>query len=123
MASDYPFDIFKLFLYFVDMTADITVLQQNYNCKLKELFRATEDDCGGASVDDRFYKMLEEIVGRNVIAELKENCTVDWLDLLRKVSIKKKIYAVVYEHNYIYYSIFSDEHIRRFAWQGFKICN
>ena len=72
------------------MTADITVLQHNYNGKLKELFRATGDDCGGASVDDRFCKMLEEIVGRNVIAELKENCTVDWLDLRLEVRIKKR---------------------------------
>jgi hypothetical protein len=38
------------------MTADITVLQPNCNGKLKELFRATGDYCGGASVDDRLFK-------------------------------------------------------------------
>ena len=64
------------------MTADITVLQQTYDGKLKELFRVTGDDCGGASVDDRFCKMLEEIFGGNVIANFKEN--LDWLDLLRE---------------------------------------
>ena len=67
------------------MTADITVLQQTYDGKLKELFRVTGDDCGGASVDDRFCKMLEEIFGGNVIAEFKEN--LDWLDLLREFRI------------------------------------
>ena len=59
------------------MTADITVLQANYNGKLKELFRATGDDCGGASVDDIFCKILEEIFGRNVMAELKETYTLE----------------------------------------------
>ena len=51
---DYPFSIFKMLLYIVDMTADITVLPPNCNGKLRGLFRATGNDCGGASVDDRF---------------------------------------------------------------------
>ena len=96
MASDYPFDIFKLFLYFVDMTADITVLQQTYNGKLKELFRTTRDDCGGASVDDRFFKVLEEIVEGNVISAFKEKYTFDWLDLLQGFRIAKKGFMTKY---------------------------
>ena len=82
MASDYPFGIFKLFLYIVDMTAGIAILGQTYDGKLKVLFRATGNDCGGASVDDRFCKMLGEIFGENVIAEFKEN--LDCFDKLEE---------------------------------------
>ena len=66
-----------------DMRADITVLQQTYNGQLKVLCRATGDDCGGTSVDDRFCNMLEEIVGGNVIAEFKRQDPEEWMFLLR----------------------------------------
>ena len=72
------------------MTADITVLQQNYNGKLKELFSATGDDCGGTSVDDRFCKMLEEIFGRNVTTESNRKESWAWLYMLRHLSEKMK---------------------------------
>jgi len=78
------------------MPADITVLQPTYNGQLKVLCRATGDDCSGASLDDRFCKMLEEIVGRNVIAELKEKNTCDWLDLLREVRRRKEGFTPSY---------------------------
>jgi hypothetical protein len=45
------------------------------------LCRATGDDCGDASVIDRFCNMLEEIVGGNVIAELKTRTPPDWKEL------------------------------------------
>jgi hypothetical protein len=54
------------------MTADITVLQQTYNGQLKVLFRVTGDDCGDTSIDDRFFKILDEIVGENAISKIKE---------------------------------------------------
>ena len=76
-APDYPFDIFKIFLYIVDIAADITVLQTTYNGQLKELCRVTGDDCGGTSVDDRFFKMLDEIAGGKLISELKEKDRID----------------------------------------------
>ena len=74
-----------------DMTAYITVLQQNYNGQLNVLCRATGDDCGDASVIDRFCNMLEEIVGGNVIAELKTRTPTDWKELLQDV--RKRIEA------------------------------
>jgi hypothetical protein len=70
------------------MTADITVLQQIYNGQLKELCRATRDDCGGTSVDDGFCKMLEEIVGGNVITKVKKQDPADWLEMLQDFRIK-----------------------------------
>jgi hypothetical protein len=65
--------------------------------------------------------MLEEIVGRNVIAEFKERYPCDWIDLLREVRRKKTILG--YEHNYISYSNLSIAYIQRFGWQGYTICN
>ena len=70
------------------MTADITVVQQTYNGKLKELFRVSVDDCGGTSVDDRFFKMLEEIVGRNVITKAKRKEPTEWLEMLQEFRIQ-----------------------------------
>ena len=61
------------------MTADITVLQQTYNGQLKELCRVTGNDCGGTSVNGRLYKIVEEIIGRNVTTESNRF----WLDMLR----------------------------------------
>ena len=48
------------------------------------------DDCGGTSVDDRFCKMLEEIVGGNVITKVKNEDPVEWLAMLRNFRIKMK---------------------------------
>ena len=67
------------------MTADITVLQATYNGRLKALCWETRDDCGRTSFDDRFCRMLEEIVGGNVIAELKREDSIGWIDLLQHV--------------------------------------
>ena len=80
-------------MYIVDVTADITVLRTTYNGQLKVLCSTTGDDCGGASVDDRFCNVLEEIVGGNVIAELKRQDPLDWLDLLRIVRISKEAFT------------------------------
>ena len=79
-----PIGIFTLFWYIVGATADVTVLQQTYNGQLKELCKATGDDCGGTSVDVIFCKMLVEIVGGNVITKVKRQDPADWLDMLRE---------------------------------------
>ena len=75
------------------MTADITVLQQTFDGQLKILCRVIGDDCGGASVDDRLYNVIEEIVGGNVIAELKRQHPCDWLDLIRIVRMKNESFS------------------------------
>ena len=72
-------------MYILDVTADITVLQTTYNGQLKELCRATGDDCGTTSIVDRFFKIIEEIVGGNVITELKQQSPSDWLEMLRTI--------------------------------------
>jgi molecular chaperone DnaK (HSP70) len=89
-APGYPFDIFKIFLYIVDIAADITVLQTIYNGQLKELCRVTGDDCGATSVDDRFFKMLDEIAGGKLISELKENVHFSYIDLVHYLELVKR---------------------------------
>jgi hypothetical protein len=49
------------------------------------LCRATRDDCGGTSVDDGFCKMVEEIVGGNVITKVKKQDPADWLEMLQDI--------------------------------------
>jgi molecular chaperone DnaK (HSP70) len=85
-----PIGIFKLFWYIVGATADVTVLQQTYNGQLKELYKVTGDDCGGTSVDGRLCKMLEEIVGGNVISKVKRKDPADWLQMLQDFRRKMK---------------------------------
>ena len=89
-----PIGIFKLFWYIVGATADVTVLQQTYNGQLKELCKVTGDDCGGTSVDGRFCRMLEEIVGGNVITKVKRQDPAEWLDMLRDFRIKMKYFTI-----------------------------
>jgi hypothetical protein len=50
----------------------------------------TGDDCGGTSVDGRLCKMLEEIVGGNVIIKVKGQDPADWLEMLQGFRIKMK---------------------------------
>ena len=69
------------------MTADITVLQQNYNGQLKVLCRATGDDCGRTSVSDRLCKMLEEIIWGNMTTESNRKEPIDWSSMLREFRI------------------------------------
>jgi hypothetical protein len=47
--------------------ADITVHEKASNGQLKELCRATGNDCGGTSIDARFFKVLQEIAGEKVL--------------------------------------------------------
>jgi hypothetical protein len=63
-------------------TADITVHEKASNGQLKELCRATGNDCGGTSIDARFFKMLQEIAGEKVISEFKEKDPLSYLDLV-----------------------------------------
>ena len=70
------------------MTADITVLQQTYNGQPKVLCRATGTDCGDTSIENRFCKMLEGIVGGNVIAKVKRKDTENWLIHLQDFRIQ-----------------------------------
>jgi hypothetical protein len=76
--------------YILGGTADITVHEKASNGQLKELCRATGNDCGSTSIDARFFKVLQEIVGEKLLSELKENYPLSYLDLVREFEVVKR---------------------------------
>lgn len=76
--------------YFVGGTADITVHEKLTNGQLKELCRATGNDCGGTSVDGRFFQMLVKIFGGPVMKRIKDEDPSAYLDLFREFETVKR---------------------------------
>jgi hypothetical protein len=50
-----------VYFYILGGTADITVHEKASNGQLKELCRATGNNCGGTSIDARFFKVLQDV--------------------------------------------------------------
>ncbi|CAG2242630.1 unnamed protein product [Mytilus edulis] len=71
-------------------TADITVYQRAANGNFKEKHRASENNCGGTSIDHRFFKLLEEIFGRTIMNSLEEKCPLAYIDLIRELKLMKE---------------------------------
>lgn len=71
-------------------TADITVHRKAANGQLIEKHRATGNDCGGTSVDKRFFKILEDIVGESTLKSLRENDPLAYLDIEREFEAVKR---------------------------------
>lgn len=59
---------------------------------LKELSQASGGACGGTTVDKEFLNLFECIAGKKVMKYLREEHTVDYMDLMRDFeTIKRKI--------------------------------
>ncbi|XP_076081761.1 heat shock 70 kDa protein 12A-like isoform X1 [Mytilus galloprovincialis] len=71
-------------------TADITVHKKVANGQLKEKHRAIGNDCGGTSIDKRFFEVFEEIFGNTIINLLKKECPLAYLDLVREFESQKR---------------------------------
>ncbi|XP_076111559.1 heat shock 70 kDa protein 12A-like [Mytilus galloprovincialis] len=71
-------------------TADITVHEKLANGQLKELCRATGNDCGGTSVDGRFFQMLVKIFGGPLMKKIKDEDPSAYLDLFREFETVKR---------------------------------
>ncbi|CAG2202370.1 unnamed protein product [Mytilus edulis] len=71
-------------------TADITVHKKVANGRLKEKHRAIGNDCGGTSIDKRFFEVFEEIFGNTIINLLKKECPIAYLDLVREFESQKR---------------------------------
>ncbi|CAC5380207.1 unnamed protein product [Mytilus coruscus] len=72
-------------------TADITVHEKVSNENLKELCSATGNDCGGTSVDERFFQMFVDMLGRPLMNALKEEEPSSYLDLFREFETVKRV--------------------------------
>ncbi|XP_063405923.1 heat shock 70 kDa protein 12B-like [Mytilus trossulus] len=71
-------------------TADITVHEKTKDGRLKELHRASGNDCGGTSVDGRFFQMLVKILGGPVMKKIKDEDPAAFLDLFREFEAVKR---------------------------------
>ncbi|XP_076084481.1 heat shock 70 kDa protein 12B-like [Mytilus galloprovincialis] len=71
-------------------TADITVHEKTKDGRLKELYRASGNDCGGTSVDGRFFQMLVKILGGPLMKKIKDEDPAAYLDLFREFEAVKR---------------------------------
>ncbi|XP_071143610.1 heat shock 70 kDa protein 12A-like [Mytilus edulis] len=71
-------------------TADITVHEKMANGKLKELSRADGSNCGGTSVDDRFFQLLVKILGGQLMKFLRDYNLSAYLSLFREFETVKR---------------------------------
>lgn len=76
-------------------TADITVHLRSGEGTLDEVRPASGGPWGGKSVDDRFEKFLGEVIGNDLVEDLKQNFMEDYLDLFREFESKKRNIATV----------------------------
>lgn len=68
----------------------MTVHEKTEDGYLKELHRASGNDCGGTSVDGRFFQMLREILGGPLMKKLKKEDLSAYLTLLREFEAVKR---------------------------------
>ncbi|CAC5419654.1 unnamed protein product [Mytilus coruscus] len=71
-------------------TTDITVHEKLSNGTLKELVKATGDDCGGTSVDNQYIQMFIKIFGRPFLNEFKDKFPESYLSLIRGFEATKR---------------------------------
>lgn len=71
---------------------DITVHEKQAGGHLKELCRASGNDCGGTTVDNAFIQMIIKILGAPLVNMLKKEDPTAFLDLLREFeTVKRRI--------------------------------
>ncbi|OWF52452.1 heat shock 70 kDa protein 12A-like [Mizuhopecten yessoensis] len=71
-------------------TIDITVQEVQSGGVLKELYKANGGDWGGTSVDQQFEELLQDIVGKDLFQDFKQNEILDALNLYRNFEMKKR---------------------------------
>lgn len=58
--------------------------------ELRELCSASGGACSGTAVDREFLNLLENIVGGDIMEQLKNDRTISYLDLLREFEMVKR---------------------------------
>ncbi|CAG2190461.1 unnamed protein product [Mytilus edulis] len=81
-------------------TADITVHEKTKYGRLKELHRASGNDCGGTSVDGRFFQMLVKILGGPVMKRLKMKIQLPTLIFFENLRLPDYIQSRVLRFTY-----------------------
>ncbi|XP_021353677.1 heat shock 70 kDa protein 12A-like isoform X3 [Mizuhopecten yessoensis] len=71
-------------------TVDITIRQVLEDRTLREVHQATGGAWGGMGVNANFLAFISELVGDNVLSELRLNHKADYLELERSIEMKKR---------------------------------
>lgn len=71
-------------------TVDITAHEKVGENKMVELCKSTGDDCGGTAVDKEFLQIFYDIVGRNLIDQMRSEDIESYLDLQRSFETTKR---------------------------------
>ncbi|XP_062616101.1 heat shock 70 kDa protein 12A-like [Saccostrea cucullata] len=71
-------------------TVDITVHQKSSDGTLQEILPATGGPLGGTTIDKKFISLIEEIAGKGICEELKQESMEDYIDFFRQFEIKKR---------------------------------
>lgn len=69
---------------------DVTVHEKLPDGTLKELCKASGNNCGGTSIDNRLIQVFVDIFGQNVISRLKLEMPDSYLDLIRRFENVKR---------------------------------
>ncbi|XP_071126191.1 heat shock 70 kDa protein 12A-like [Mytilus edulis] len=77
-------------------TVDIAVHQIQENGRIKELNKASGGDWGGIKVDQEFDKLLKDIVGRDLLSEIKKQYMSDYMDIFHSFErAKRRDFSIV----------------------------
>lgn len=71
-------------------TVDITAHEKFGEHKIAELCKAMRDDCGGTSVDKEFLQIFDDVVGKDLIDQMKKEDVESYLDLCRAFESTKR---------------------------------
>jgi len=76
---------------FVGGTVDITVHRVKDKDHIKEIYKANGGSWGGTIIDEKFCHMLSGIVGKTCFELFKKENSYDYLELMRRLELKKRL--------------------------------
>lgn len=79
---------------YVGATVDVSVFEKLVEGGVEELGRITRGDCGGASVDDEFIQLFENILGKTLLNTMEQEHPKDYLDLLTGFEASKRTFKM-----------------------------
>lgn len=71
-------------------TVDVTAYRVENNQALREMHCASGDAIGGTNVDRLFFKLLNDIFGKDVVEKFQTKSPSDWHELMRSFEVKKR---------------------------------
>ena len=69
---------------------DVTAHEIDEDDNIKEIYHATGGDYGGTKVDQQFQNLLDNVFGKDFMAEFRGSHPSDWLELMNDFEVKKR---------------------------------